>query len=141
MAAYWLSPLRCYTTLRDVALALAASAPLAYPAISARAQNESMLLAAERVLFGEDHAVAGARMLLSWGMPESIVAIVAGHHRLGVAETDSALAHARKIIHAAGYTDGLVRNFAIQSAGTIEPHAATQLHKRVAWYRSAMHGA
>ena len=98
--------------LHDIGrLTLAASAPLAYPAISARAASESIVLGAERALFGEDHAAAGARMLHSWGLSEDLVATVIRHHDVPAGEIGGALAEARSLVEAVGYSDGLPRSF------------------------------
>ena len=37
-------------------------------------------MASERARFGLDHSAAGAHLLQRWGLPASLVEVVAGHH-------------------------------------------------------------
>ncbi len=97
-----------------------------------------MVLAAERALFGEDHAAAGARMLAAWRLPEQIVATVTRHHERGVNDGDAALASARGVVEAAGYSDGLQRSFDVEGPAPVEPTVAARLHERVEQFRSAL---
>ena len=128
--------------LHDVGrLMLAASARRAYPAISERARSETMVLAAEGVIFGENHAIAGGRVLGSWGISPEIAAAVGGHHGQPATDLDRALLQARHVVEAVGYADGLSRRFEPPGQPPVEPSAASTLHARVEWYRSALRGA
>lgn len=125
--------------LHDIGrLMLASSSRRAYTAISERARNEAMVLAAERVVFHENHAIAGGRVLASWGVSAEIAAAVGGHHGAPSTDLDRALIQARHVVEAVGYVDGLKRNFDPQEQPPVEPAAAAALHARVEWYRSAL---
>ncbi len=125
--------------LHDIGrLALAASAPKVYPTIGERAKSEAMIFAAERAIFGEDHAEIGGRILLSWGVPPEISAAVGHHHAAPESDLDRALMQARHVSDAVGYPDGLTRTFEVLAAPPGDPAAASALHARVEWYRSAL---
>ena len=62
-------------------LVLATSYPERYAAATAhRQQNDSIVLAAERAVFGLDHAQVGSALAGHWLFPQAIQNAVAGHH-------------------------------------------------------------
>jgi HD-like signal output (HDOD) protein len=128
--------------LHDIGrLALAASVPRSYPAISDRATNEGMILAAERAIFGEDHAAAGGRILAQWGVPAEITDAVTLHHAGRAGDLHEGLRKARSVADALGYHDGVARSFEMPLVQSPDPAAASALHARVEWYRSALRGS
>lgn len=71
--------------LQDMAIpVIAAAKQKTYIGLIRRwhANPESDLTAMERELFGYDHAAIGALMAEDWGLPQSLVDAVAGHHDL-----------------------------------------------------------
>ena len=127
--------------LHDVGrLALAAAAAAAYPAISQRARDEEMVLAAERLIFHEDHAEAGGRILDAWQLPAEIIEAVTLHHAEQKGELHEGLRYARRLAAEAGYTDGLARAFETPVPPVADITAISALHARVEWYRSAIRG-
>lgn len=68
--------------LHDVGkLILASADPDLFKSAQQKASNENIPdWQAERELFGADHSAVGAHLLSMWGLPQSIVEIVALHH-------------------------------------------------------------
>jgi HD-like signal output (HDOD) protein len=63
-------------------IALAMAAPKDYAGVAQRVMaGGTTLLAAERAALGTDHALAGAYLLGLWGLPQSLVDLVAHHHQ------------------------------------------------------------
>ncbi|MGE4298470.1 MAG: HDOD domain-containing protein [Desulfovibrionaceae bacterium] len=90
-------------------IALAALFPKEYAHVIRSVQQDALtVFEAERLLFGTTHADVGAYILGLWGMPESIVNLVATHHAPDRITTDrgamiftaNAMDHKRYIIHA-----------------------------------------
>ena len=127
--------------LHDIGrLALAVSVPLAYPVISERARDEGMVGAAERAIFGEDHATTGGRVLESWGVPPEIAEVVTRHHVNAPGDLHDVLRRARGVADALGYRDGLARAFEPPRTPAPDPAAAAAVHAKVEWYRAALCG-
>ena len=121
-------------------LALAASAPASYTRMASQPRTEPVILAAEQLLFGEDHASASARLLSSVGLPPDLVEMVADHHRSVGEDTANPLVRARRLVVAAGFSDGLPLH--IDSAVTgIDLRRASSLLDQVEWYRSTLHSS
>ena len=121
-------------------LALAASDPRSYSRLTTQARGEHLVLAAERLMFGEDHAVASGRLLLSVGVPDELVEMVTSHHLAG-ADQDSPLMRARRVVAAAGFSDGLPPHFDADSGQGVDLQRASALQDHVDWYRSALHSS
>lgn len=66
--------------LHDVGKLLLARARPGYLAVTAARGTPEELVRLERREFGIDHASLGGLMLERWGLPEELVAAVAGHH-------------------------------------------------------------
>lgn len=82
--------------------ALALAAPEAYSEVVRRTKaGEATLLDAEQAVLGTDHAQAGAFLLGLWGLPQSLVELVACHHQPTMGTTDRAMALAA--VHVANH--------------------------------------
>jgi len=122
-------------------LALAASDPHSYSRLTTQARSEHLVLAAERLMFGEDHAGASGRLLLAVGVPEELVEMVAQHHGGRGEEADSPLKRARRVVAAAGFSDGLPPHFESDTGEAVDLRRASGLQDHVNWYRSALHSS
>ena len=128
--------------LHDVGrLALAASAPSSYARFSTRGRSENVVLAAEQLLFGEDHAIAGARLLERVGLPGELVEMVEDHHGPGGSGGDSPLRRARRLVAAAGFSDGLPLHMESIAHQENDLRRAASLLDQVEWYRSTLHSS
>src|SRR5262249_42794060 len=86
-------------------LALAQFSGAAYVTLYQKHPHGPELVAAENETLGFNHAEAGARLLGRWGLPESVVAAVAGHHDSAVSgETVDVALHAGWLMSEALWT-------------------------------------
>lgn len=120
-------------------LALAASDPAIYVRMASQPHSEAVVLAAEQLMFGEDHATASVRLLSDVGLPEELVAMVADHHRPQEA-ADNPLTRARRLVVAAGFSDGLPLH-PDAAASDVDLRRASSLLDQVEWYRSTLHSS
>jgi putative nucleotidyltransferase with HDIG domain len=128
--------------LHDVGrLALAASGPQTYARRSTAGHSEHVILAAERIMFGENHATASARLLESVGLPDEFVEMVASHHGAPGRDPDSPLSRARRLVAAAGFSDGLPLHLESVAVPGVDLRRASSLLDHVEWYRSALHSS
>ncbi len=122
-------------------LALAASAPSAYARLAAKHHSDQVILGAERLMFGEHHADASGRLLASIGLPGDLVDMVAHHHGVPGREADTPLTRARRLVAAAGFSDGLPLHLEMRPVDEADLRRASSLLDHVEWYRSALHSS
>jgi HD-like signal output (HDOD) protein len=90
-------------------LLLIQTGEVAYAALVAQELSPSSLHLREQVLWGFDHAMLGAHVLLSWNVPEPIPQLIACHHQpKGGHGVASAFAQALDVLRLADVVDWLL---------------------------------
>jgi len=90
-------------------LVMAVQSPSRYRQVVDAAQSGIDASAAERSLFGTDHAAFGARICERWQLPQEVTAVVGGHHAGATDPLSLTLSQARAIIGGLGIGDGVHR--------------------------------
>lgn len=84
--------------LHDVGrMAMVSQAPLGYRRVSELGERGVSVIAAERGIFGIDHAAIGLEVAQTWQLPEEIVSAIGSHHTAGEAAAGEGASLARAV--------------------------------------------
>lgn len=134
--------------LHDIGrLAMASQGAARYAQVLSVARADGDVAAAERRVFGTDHAAWGARICEAWRLPEVFADVAARHHDPDADGVAGDVCHAREIAWRLGFGDGVYAPAVEAFEGTDEEHALLErlgglggLMARLRWYRDATTG-
>lgn len=68
---------------------LAGVFPKKYDEVSKLETDNPEIYKSERILLGVDHLEAGEHVARKWNLPDSLIEVIGGHHRIGLAATEN----------------------------------------------------
>jgi HD-like signal output (HDOD) protein len=137
--------------LHDIGRLMMASAqPQRYMRVVELVRRGVNPLAAEQLVFGENHALVGYRLATAWELGATVSDAILGHHTPeGGGEVTESLYRARQVLRSLNISDGLPKDR--KRTATAEEPAPTDapilfeggekaLRARIEWYKGALSG-